>query len=280
MKHILLPTDFSDDAYGASAYAFQLFSDTACRFYLMHTYAPAIYRAEYVIHHPGQVGFGDVYQTLAMNKLQEAKKKLGEKLQNPKHDMVLHTAFNTLVDEVQETVKNEGIDLIVMGTQGATGAKEIFLGTNTVHVMKKTKVPLLTIPPNTAFEKIKKILFPTDYEVDYTAEQLEIMKYIALEHDSSIEIMHVSTGYELTKEQQKNKARLKAIFNELPHRFHDWPSEEIITAINNFQSGHGAQLLAMIRNKHTFIERLFVEPVVKKIGFHTTIPFLIIPQEF
>ena len=48
--------------------------------------------------------------------------------------------------------------------------------------------------------------------------------------------------------------------------------------INQFQKTAEVQMLAMIQNKHTFLERLFIEPVIKKIGFHVTIPFMVIPD--
>ena len=128
MLRILLPTDFSDNAYNALAYALQLYAKSTCTFYLLHTYTPAVYRAEYILQSPGQFGLGDVYQTLAMNRLDKLRKKLVEAFPNPRHNLVPHAAFNTLVDEVQEVVNNENIDIVVMGTQGATGAKEIFLG--------------------------------------------------------------------------------------------------------------------------------------------------------
>ncbi|SDE48323.1 hypothetical protein SAMN05421636_105231 [Pricia antarctica] len=57
------------------------------------------------------------------------------------------------------------------------------------------------------------------------------------------------------------------------HLFHDLSSQKVITAINNFQMKKRMNLLAMVQNKHTFIE-----PTIKKIGFHVTIPFMVIPH--
>ena len=56
------------------------------------------------------------------------------------------------------------------------------------------------------------------------------------------------------------------------------PENEIINAINTFQIKTRINLLVMVQNKHTFFERLFIEPVIKKIGFHITTPFMVIPQ--
>ena len=61
--------------------------------------------------------------------------------------------------------------------------------------------------------------------------------------------------------------------------FHSVADNEIIPAVNQFQEKNKINLLVMIQNKHSFIEKLFIEPVIKKIGFHITIPFLVIPQK-
>ncbi|MGI9552850.1 MAG: universal stress protein [Aurantibacter sp.] len=278
MLRILVPTDFSENAHNAIAYTLTLFKDTECTFYLLHTYTPAIYRAEYVLHSPGQIGLGDVYQNASQTRLEAFKERLVKKYSNSKHNFVVHTAFNTLVDEVNEFVENNEIDLIAMGTQGATGAKEIFIGTHTVHVIKRAKVPVLAIPPDFEYETPKEILFPTDYEVDFKKEPLKILLHIAKEHLSSIEVLYVSYGYKPSEKQQKNKAMLDKVLENSAHLFHDWPNQEVIEAINNFQLKHKMQMLVMIQNKHTFVERLFIEPVIKKIGFHVTIPFMVIPH--
>ncbi|WP_411030510.1 universal stress protein [Spongiimicrobium sp. 3-5] len=277
MKRIILPTDFSDNAYNAIRYAMQLFKKQECTFYLLHAYTPAIYQSEYILHSPGQIGLGDLYQTNTTEQLEELQSRILKEFKNPKHHFVLRSAFNLLVDEIVDTIKAEKIDLVLMGTQGATGAKEILLGTHTVHVIKKASCPVIAIPPNFKYEAPKEILFPTDYEIDYKEEQLKELLSIALNHISSIEVMHVSTGYELTKQQRKNKVTLDKLLSKVAHLFHDMPNQEVIDGINNFQLRTKVNFLAMIKNKHTFLERLFVEPVIKKIGFHVTIPFMVIP---
>ncbi len=277
MKRIILPTDFSNNAYNAISYALNLYKDVACTFYLLNTYTPAIYQAEYLLHSPGQIGLGDIYQENSLNRLNDLKKQLIAEFNNKNHTFMVHSAFNILVDEIVETAKKEKADLVVMGTQGATGAKEIFIGTNTVHVIKRGCCQILAIPPNTEFEAPKGILFPTDFEIDYQSEQLKEVIGWAEKYKSKINVMHVSSGYDLTGPQLENKAKLDNILGKTAHLFHEEPNQEIITAINTFQQKNRTNILAMIQNTHTFLERLFIEPVIKKLGFHETIPFLVIP---
>ena len=229
------------------------------------------------MHSPGQIGLGDIYQSESINQLEELKKQLEKEFKNPKHTIIAHSAFNILVDEVSAMVASEEADLVIMGTQGATGAKEIFLGTHTVHVIKKATCPVIAIPADFDYEIPKKILFPTDYEVEYSEKQLAGLLNLSKIHNSSIEVIHISSGYDLTDLQLQNKAKLEKILEEIPHLFHDLPNQEIITGINNFQLKNKMNMLAMIQNKHTFLESLFIEPVIKKIGFHVSIPFMVIP---
>jgi len=277
MKRIILPTDFSDNAYNAICFAINLFEEEECTFYLLHTYTPAIYQAEYVLHSPGQIGLGDIYQENSLTELKDLKKQIISEFNNKKHTFMVHSAFNTLVDEIVDTARNENADMVIMGTQGATGAKEILIGTNTVHVIKKACCPVIAIPPNFKYETPKEILFPTDLGIDYQEEQLSALKSLAKQHFSRIDVLHVSSGYALSEVQSKNKAKLDGIFDQIAHLFHEMPNQEVITAINNFQQKNKVNLLVMIQNRHTFLERLFIEPVIKKLGFHVTIPFMVIP---
>ena len=277
MKRIILPTDFSENAYNAISYAFNLFKDEACTFYLLHTYTPAVYQTEYVLHSPGQIGLGDVYQTEATEQIEELHRQLEREFNNPKHTIMTHVAFNTLVDEVMESAENEEADYIVMGTKGATGAKEVFLGTHAVHVLKKSKIPVIVVPERFEFEKPVEILFPTDLEVPYPPEQVKPIVEIAKLHGSSVEVLHISTGYDLTEQQEENKKELNASLSDVAHLFHETGSQPIIKGISNFQMMKRMNMLAMIRNKHTFVERMFIEPVIQKIGYHVTIPFLVLP---
>ena len=259
-------------------YALKLFKDVECTFYLLHTYTPAIYQPEYTLGYPGQIGLGDAYQAEAIMQLEELQATLKTQFNNPKHKFMLHAAFNTFVEEVLKMVENEEVDLIIMGTKGATGAKEILIGTHTVHLIKKTTCPVIAIPSGFEYEIPKEILFPTDYEVAYEKEQLQELIDIAEKHISSIEVVHVSSGYDLSEEQLENQKKLNYLLAKTAHLFHDLPIQGVIEAINNFQLKKRMNLLVMIRNKHTFFERLFIEPIIKKIGFHVSIPFMVIPH--
>ncbi len=277
MKRILLPTDFSGNAYNAARYAVNLFKGQPCTFYLVHTYTPAIYQAEYLLHSPGQLGLGDVYKEHSINQLEAMRAKIESEFGAGPHTFKTHSAFNLLADELRQLARDEQADLIIMGTQGATGAQEIMMGTHTVHVIKRAPCPVIIVPSHYAYQAPKEILFPTDFEVDFNGALLGQLIDVAKMHASRLSVVHVVSGFPFTEAQLVYKKNLGQLLSKIDHEFHELPDQTVIDGINNFQTARPMRLLAMVQNKHTFLEKLFIEPVIKKIAFHVKIPFMVIP---
>ncbi|MBT8385554.1 MAG: universal stress protein [Bacteroidia bacterium] len=280
MKKILLPTDFSDNALNAINYALQLFKGDKCTFYLLNTYTPVIYSYDYQMSTAGYLGeVVDVVKKNSTDKLDKLKKDVKKKYKNENHKIVTISSFNLLTDEIKDLIDKYNLDLIVMGTKGASGAKEILFGSNTIHVIKKSKCPVFAVPDGYFFEKPMEILFPTDYKIDYTEKQLNILKTIANLYNSRVHILNVSHGRDLNEKENRNKEKLEKMLSKVKHASYRVDDQEIPHAINEFQKSTYVHLLMMINNKHSFFENLFFKPVINQIGFHLTVPFLVIPSK-
>jgi nucleotide-binding universal stress UspA family protein len=279
MKHILLPTDFSDNSWNAIKYAIKLFKDDHCTFHILNTYTPVIYQVEYVLGYPAQFGLGDAIRETSIKNLDDLVSRIVEEFDNnPKHKFRTVSRFNTLVLGIKEFVEKRPIDLIVMGTKGATGAKEVLFGSNTVHVFKEIKCNILAIPSDFEYEHLREILFPTDLEITFNNSQLNLLQELASSQYSRVNALHVSTGYELTEFQKNNSQELESMFKNTAFLFHHIKSMNIVDAINEFQIKHKINLLVMVNNKHSVFENLFFRSTINHIGFHLTIPFLVIPS--
>ena len=280
MKHILLPTDFSDNSWNAIVYAIKLFKKETCTFYLLNTYTPIIYNVEYVLGYPAQFGLGDAIRNASQENLKEMVERISETFKdNSKHTFRTLARFNTLVSGIKEFLLDNKTDLIIMGTKGATGAKEVLFGSNTVHVFKEIKCPVLAIPSDFEFEKPHEILFPTDLEVDYNAFQLDILKQLAKANNARINALHVSTGYDLTDKQINNQLELENQFKTISYLFHHYKSMNVTEAIDRFQIKSKINLITMINNKHSFFENLFFRSTLNQIGFNLNVPFLVLPSK-
>lgn len=279
MKNILLPTDFSDNSLNAIRYAIQLFENDDCTFHLFNAYTPVVYDLTYVLLSPAQFGLSDPIRAASQESLDKLIAKLLKEFgTHPKHKFETIARFETLISGIKELIVERDIDLVVMGTKGATGAQKILFGSNTVQVFKEIKFPVLAVPSNFEYVAPQEILFPTDLEVDFNTDQLKVLKTIAKLHTSKINALHVRSGYGLSKVQDWNKTQLPTFFKRMAYEFHDIEDMEIPAAINKFQEEHPIDLLVMINNKHSIFENLFFKDTINQIGFYLNVPFLVIPS--
>lgn len=279
MKNILLPTDFSENSWNAIKYALQLFKNEPCKFYLLNTYTPVIYHVEYVLIEPAQFGMIDNVREIALKNLEDFKTRIKNEFKNPKHTIETIGAFNMLIPEIVEIVKDKAIDYVVMGTKGATGANEILFGSNTVHVFKNIKCPILAIPDGFEFETPHEILFPTDYAITYEPHHVKPIIDINKLYQTRIHILYLTYGYDLSEKQEENKLILETHLKKETYLIHEVGNQTVEEGITNFQSKTRVNMLVMINNKHSFFENLFFKNTINQIGFHLKIPFLVIPAK-
>ncbi|MCM4158708.1 universal stress protein [Antarcticibacterium flavum] len=278
MKKILLPTDFSENAYNAIRYAVQLFQKEECTFYLLNTYTPVLYDSEYILYSPSNLSLDEIYQKNSQKGLEKVEKKVKKEFSNPNHHFERISAFSLLNEEIKEQVRQKNIDLVVMGTQGATGAEQILFGTHTVHAIKRVKCPLLAIPSGFAYKSPQNILFPTDFDVNYTKHHLEVLLDLASKHQAKVLVLHISFGFELGPKQLKSKELLADYLEGTKHNFNSIEKDTVTSGIYHFQKENDVDMLVMISNKHSFFENLLFRPVINEIGFQLKTPFLVIPS--
>jgi nucleotide-binding universal stress UspA family protein len=277
MKHILLPTDFSENSWNAISYAINLFKDETCTFHLLNNYMPMVYNVEYVLGYPAQFGLVDAMRNSSQVNLESLIKRIDKQFKNnPKHSFDTSLSLDNLVSGIQEFILKRPVNLIIMGTKGATGAKEVLFGTNTVDVFQKVKCPTLAIPSGFQFEPLKDLLFPTDLEVPFKNTELEIVADLVKKHKSKIHALHILTGTNVTDTQARNKLELVSLFEELPFVYHEINNDSVTDGINRFQKDNKINVLIMCNNKHSFFENILFKSKVKQIGFHIQIPFLVI----
>jgi nucleotide-binding universal stress UspA family protein len=277
MKKILLPTDFSKNSWNSICYALELFKKTECLFYLVHTYTPILYNPELSLTSRQDLELMDITRKNSQNSLKKTKENILEKYPNNKHQFETISSFNTLQSEIEKLRKAHAIDLIVMGTKGASGIKKLLFGTNTIHAIDKTKCPILAIPQKHPFSPIVKILFPTNYEVKFQKETLKELLEIGTNNHSMIHVLNATYGYDSSTQQKENKLQLEKLFHNIAHLYHYVNNQNIEETIENFKKDTSIDLIVMLRYKRTFFEKLFSNSLIHQIGFHLQKPLLVLP---
>ncbi|MCP4978568.1 MAG: universal stress protein [Maribacter sp.] len=280
MKNILLPTDFSDNAWNAIFTGLKMFETVDCNFILLNTYEPKLAN---LMGNKSKERLGVIYDSLSENSKLQLEKTMQYLHKN--HSRTIHkfeqaSISNDIEHAINQIVVDRDIDLIVMGTKGATGAKEIFMGSNTVKVIKKVRrCPILAVPQNYDFKALKLVVFPTDFTHPYNKRELKPLLDLVSIWNAEISVLQVAQEYELHDEQKKNLKQLSSRLQDVKHSFHKvemW--NNVAEATNKFADENDMDLIALIHYRHTFMEKLTREPVIRKIGFHAKVPLLVLPD--
>lgn len=275
MKHILLPTDFSDNAWSAIVYAVKLYEYEVCTFYLLHANP---------LTASSLSNLSDVY---LKNTIQQCKRQLEEvKDQIESSDANANHSFETvlkLIDlqvAVKAHISENPIDLIIMGTKGASRNKQLFFGSNTTRLVNTIKVcPILIIPDQYDYKPLKQIVFSTDLNRFYTDLEIKTINDFTYDNNATLRVVNIQVNDNLAPLQQYNLSILQKGLQGFKTHYHSVPNyNKKAEIINTFIQDLNIDLLIMVNYKHSIMERFLNEPVIKKIGFNPSIPFLVIPD--
>ncbi len=278
MKNILIPTDFSENAFNALKYGVELFQKNKCTFHILHVNPIPPYS--------GASSSIKASSILKENLLKDSKdnlRKLLKKIErltlNTKHTFHTRATYSYFVDTVKNEVDKKQIDLIIMGTKGASGLKKVAVGSNTGDVITKVKCPLLAVPENASYKHPKEIAFPTDYNIEYDLKVLDTLLGMANQHQSFLRVLHVSKkGDELNEVQLANKAFLHDCFSGAEHSFHSLTGTKLETAVQCFVESRDIDMIAMVAKNLNFFQRILFRPAVEEISYHTDVPFLVLHE--
>lgn len=278
MIKILVPTDFSDNAYHALRYAIYLFEKQECTFYILNAFQSAPSNLESKRNKERKTRLFTITKEASERDLMQVLSKTKLEHDNPKHIFKTISIGDTLVNAIGQTVLDENIYYIFMGTQGASGLKSVFLGSNTVKIISKIDFcPIVAVPANYSFDIPDEILFATGFEHVYDKYELHPMLVLAKLWESKIRVLHLLEKEKKSTQQETAKniieKRLEGVRHELVEiEKRDKISNEIIKQVEmNKEIG----MVAIIDYWHSFIEKLTREQVVKATAFKTKVPLLV-----
>lgn len=278
MKHILIPTDFSENAWNAIEYAIHFFETSPCYFYLLHVNTPT-YQSNDAL---GVFNSTTVSNTHSQN---QAKKRLSETIKRINKNVPLninHKFFtiidnNFLINSIRKQVEEKKIDFIVMGTKGASDFQKIAIGNNTGNVITRVKCTTLVVPKNAKYVNLKEIAFPTDYSFFYPSETLQPITDIIEGKKAAVRVAHLDkVGIKLNENQQRNKDFLDDYFVGAKHSFHSLTNARIEYAMQEFVESKKVNLITMLAKNLNYFQKILFHPLGAKINYYTDIPFLVL----
>ena len=270
MKNILIPTDFSKNSKNETDFALSLFDEYKTVITLLNVF--------YIPYASPEVAYSynDITAENTAKLFEREKDRIRKKFPNLKSTISTLFEVGDLVSVVCNLEKNEKYDLIAMGTKGASGLTEIFVGTRNSSIIKSVKTPVLAIPESAVFTSPRRILFATDEELIDRKVNLGLLQDIANKNLSKVFGLYVSDVDE-NKEiiERFIEFELDLNFEGIPHelRMERWDNVE--EAIKKYTENFPIDLIVMITKKGNLFYNLFHESVTKRVALHTKIPLLV-----
>lgn len=276
-RKILLPTDFSKNAWYAMTYALELYKNYTCDFHILNVFSATSNIFDSLINmEPGSELYekaklkseNGLAKVLDMISLLDAK--------NPKHHFEVVSKFNNPVEAIKHFVDEKDIEVIVMGTKGETDSRTKVFGGVAVDVMEKVRnCPVIVVPEQAKHNAPKEIVFPTDFKTHFKKHELNYLVELAKNCDAFVKVLHVKKEEKLKALQLNNKKLLEEYFEDISCSFHTLSDIEIPAAINCFVESRDSDMVAFINRKHAFFGSILTNPLVKELGYTSKVPLLV-----
>lgn len=275
MKNILLPTDFSENAWNAIKYAISMYADEECNFTLLNTYYATPPAHDVIVSN-----YWDTFEKDSKFGLDKTLKRIEDKLDLKGSNCKQITRYGMIGGTIGTIADEENIDLIVMGTKGASGIKEVLMGSNTARVINNVNVPIIAVPARSVYQVPSSILLATDYKELENIEVLKPLKEIATKFDSELLILNILKNERkmVGIDEAMEGFALHGYFEPLKHSYDVSNNDNPEDGINEFASKYAVHMIAMVKRDHPFFESIFSHSVSKKLAFHTDVPLLVMHE--
>jgi len=277
MKTILFPTDFSENSNHSAQYAAMLAKRFDAKLVLLNVYSVII---PVVSESPMIFDKDDIIlrrQNDAELSLQVFTDSLILQTSLPSEQIVQLVEYGFVTDVIVDKANEMNVDLIVMGTHGASNIIDRWFGTNAEKVVESSKCPVWVLPEGTPLTMPKVIMYAADFKEDEVSATYEILA-IAQPMGASCKVIHIHDYFELNAEHtvKQEVAELKKEFQNFDISIKDLNREEIMKGLETYIRTHKPDVLAMAVYEKSFFNKLFNNSLVEHFVQKAKLPMLFI----
>jgi len=269
MKKLLVPTDFSEQAENALKVAVQISKERDSEIFLLHSIELPVQYA--TARENSGIPEPLFYMKLAKKQFHKFREKSFLK------DVVVHdlVGHNEIYEEIEEACQTHDIDLIIMGSTGASGFKEMFVGSNTEKVVRTSSTPVLVIKDRYPNFEIEDFVFATDFSEKFK-NAFSQAKKVADILGAKIHLLFVNTPAEF-KTTEESKSIMKNFVKEMDltnYTLNVYNDVSVEKGILNFTKSINAQLIGMATHGRKGISHFLNGSISEDMVNHAKIPII------
>ncbi len=260
---VLLPTDFSENATLATMFALDIAKRTNGHILALHAYDVPHYERS-------------MTTSLLLEMKKSAEQNMAEfemeYLTNAGVSYECHVMIGNPIRLSKEMVVNHDLDMLVMGTKGASGIEEFLIGSNAASVIHNVEVPVLVVPPSSKVKPIKKIVLATDLAFKSKKPPLMRLAKFAKVYDSEVFLLHIQAD---TGIPEGSRELVAEAMGDVKHSYHiNSKTDDIEKAILDFCEEKETDVVCAISKRYGFWQGLFHKSLTSKLAYHSKIPLL------
>ena len=273
MKNILIPTDFSENSRTAIQFAMELFGSNYVSYHIINAYFPPVSGPETSI----------AVHTMLKDNSEKSMELLVTAITTDQrfesYDIKYASVYGDLEYVLDKQIRSRKIDLVVMGTGGASGVKELFVGSKTSAILKRINIPMIVVPSGTKYTGLRQMLLAVDNKAELKSLE-NLMRDIPCVERSGLNVLLLnesSVGDLGADKIGLNEILPNANFIDLSGSYSELSELEMI--INEVVNAKKVDMIMMVKHKRGFWDSIFSESKTQQICMHTTTPLLVVNEE-
>ena len=271
MKKFVVPVDFSDASINAARFAIQL--------------TQSIDGAEIILYH--------VYSKLSLASLtskdEGSRQRVSEDaLEDVKQKVALTGVENikivaeegSFLENLSDYTLGNSVAMVIMGITGSSRITQVFMGTNTLNVIRNIACPVMIVPPEAVYHGLNKVVLTSDFkDVARTTPFPSLKKILDIFHPK-LYILNVDSEHfvELTPEYKLEREAMEDRLGMYNPEFSFLRSYEFLQGINDYVESRDIDMIITVPRKHSFLSQLFKTSHTKKLAYYSTVPIIAISE--
>lgn len=274
MKHIILATDFSDNAWRAMSYAAKLFSKTPCHYHLITSSriplnvmdGGSALDLDYVINNNDK-SLADLlvkFKALSHHDSSTFKREA----------LIGNTSQS--INSVIEAIDDINSTITVIGSHGESGMADKLLGTTSTSILSNCTSAVLCVPEKCSLDMPKKFLLASDNNIIDKTKSLKSLSALISSLNGELLVANVRKNEEVFTEDSPEKIMADHFFKEVPRSFHNLEGKSVSDELIYFSNTEHVDLIVLLRKDDHSFSRLFKDSNIKTLNFYGKKPILVI----
>ncbi|WP_375234828.1 universal stress protein [Winogradskyella sp.] len=273
MKKIIVPIDFSEYSEYALETAASIAKKHNCELIVLHMLelSNAVYTAS-----RSSIGEEAVFY------LKLAEQKMSKFLDRPFLEGLEITPVIKhfkVFKEINEIVDEQQIDLIVMGSHGASGVKEVIIGSNAEKVVRHSTIPVLIVKQNPILVEFNTAIFASDFSEEAIEAYLKA-KTVFDKLDATMNLIYINTPDTSFKSSVEIDRLVSSFLKKADGNLESLPDVHVVSdysveqGILNFAKNIGADLIGVATHGRKGLSHFFEGSISEDIANHSTLPVM------